>query len=469
MEPTLPWSPSDPTADVEPIFRVVPVAAGVLGSGSSPDSHPGWSDAASSTPLPAVSAGGGLGPISNHRLASLRAAVPLRSAPSPVVPTPASPARATPVVRPKRGLNFHHTLPLLPLPTFNHFAPLDSENEFPSLSTSFVLPKKMGSHRQSKPQSRPKHRPSKAAHHTLLGSSLRPSRRPSGSTVASATMPTVAMPPPAVSLSGISSTSARASVTTDATAAAGPAAGIAERKGLSTDTLSSAPASGSTSLGSVSSGSEPSKVELEKMGPTQAVGSTAAASADMAKNKLLILGSSMVRHVKIQGAITHSISGATVKEIHSSLPQLLLDHPQLTSIAIHVGANDLKFKQTESHKDDFRSLIHSIISSNLSLIISGPFISPRYNDEQYSRMRALHVWLKGYCCNLSIPYVDNYALFFGCGGAFVWDGSLGGDRLHLNRLGARLLSQSIELTAKSVAWTRRGIDGGPMPASPKKS
>ena len=73
-------------------------------------------------------------------------------------------------------------------------------------------------------------------------------------------------------------------------------------------------------------------------------------------------------------------------------------------------------------------------------------------------MRDLHIWLKGYCCNLSIPYVDNYTLFTDRGGAFAWDGRLGGDRLHLNRAGAGMLSRAIALTAKSHAWTRGKVD-----------
>ena len=195
-------------------------------------------------------------------------------------------------------------------------------------------------------------------------------------------------------------------------------------------------------------------------GPVGAGGvGTSAAGAGI--KRMLIIGSSMVRYVNVHGAVTHFISGATVNEVHCSLLRRLRDNPHFTTVAIHAGANDLKFRQPERLKDDFRSLIRTIRAIDnppIQLIISGPFISPRYNYRQFTQMRDLHIWLRGYCCSLSIPYVDNYALFTDRGGAFAWDGRLGGDGLHLNLMGARLLSRSIELAAKSHAWTGGRVD-----------
>ena len=193
-------------------------------------------------------------------------------------------------------------------------------------------------------------------------------------------------------------------------------------------------------------------------------GGGATPSAAGAGIKMLIIGSSMVRYVSVPGALTHSISGGTVNDVHCSLLRLLRASPHLTSVAVHVGANDIKFRDAERLKDDFRSLIRSIRAIKnppLQPIISGPFISPRYNSEQSSRMQDLHVWLRGYCCNPSIPYVDNFALFTDRRSAFAWDGRLGGDNLHLNLAGAGLLSRAIALTAKSHALTRGKIDNVP--------
>ena len=236
----------------------------------------------------------------------------------------------------------------------------------------------------------------------------------------------------------------------------GSAGDAAGRPGLSGGLLGSASVMGSASRRSPG----PLALLAVEEGPTRVVRPGVTASARFAR-EMLILGSSHVHHVRVRGALTHSISGATVKDIHTSLPDLLKANPRLTSVAIHVGANDIKFKQSLALEDDFRGLIQSVTDSGLSLIISGPFVSPRHNDEQSSRLLALHVWLKGYCCNLAIPYVDNYALFSGRSGVFDWDGRLGGDRLHLNGVGARLLSRSIGLTVQSVAWNTSREDSVP--------
>ena len=68
-----------------------------------------------------------------------------------------------------------------------------------------------------------------------------------------------------------------------------------------------------------------------------------ATSAAGAGTKMLIIGSSMVRHVRVHGAVTRSISGATVNDVHCSLLRRLRDDPCLTTVVIHAGANDLRF------------------------------------------------------------------------------------------------------------------------------
>ena len=423
---------------------------------------------------------------------------------TPLSPTPPAfsvpaPAGAAPWIMSKRGPNSRLPpfLPPPPFPTQNHFKVLEDDDKHPHLSLSFP-PGGKGLRRHTKPQSGTSGNPFQPSAKGRSGPGFCPAEltrqslpgplrsapvtsrigpldpadpsvmaAPCGTTPSlTGPLPAPPSPPAAASAGSVSST---------ARAEAGSAMGAAARAGLSVGVGGSPPAVGLASsglaeplgsagpaVGSTSLGSAAPAVPLaggSGLGSTQVAGSKAPALTVAPGTKMLILGSSHVRHVRVPDALTHSISGATVKRIHSFLfgsPSLLLRliqaNPLLTSVAIHVGANDIKFKETESLRQDFRSLIRSIVDSGLSLVISGPFISPRYTDEQYSRIRDLHVWLKGHCCSLSIPYVDNYALFFGRREAFVWDGSLGGDRLHLNRMGARLLSQAIELTAKSAQW-----------------
>uniref|UniRef100_A0A3P9GXA8 SGNH hydrolase-type esterase domain-containing protein n=1 Tax=Oryzias latipes TaxID=8090 RepID=A0A3P9GXA8_ORYLA len=128
-----------------------------------------------------------------------------------------------------------------------------------------------------------------------------------------------------------------------------------------------------------------------------------------APRPVLILGDSMIRQVGIKRCHTHSISGASVKDIHNHLTS---KPPSASTIIIHAGTNDIKFQQSETLKADFIHLIHHIQQLNLHCIISGPLPSPRYRDTKFSRIRQLHIWLKSYCHSLNIHYVDNFTTFY---------------------------------------------------------
>ena len=156
-----------------------------------------------------------------------------------------------------------------------------------------------------------------------------------------------------------------------------------------------------------------------------------------------IMGSSMIRHVRVPGALTHCSPGATVSQINTAIAPLIMNHPETSSIIIHVGANDIKLQQSERLKKDFMTLIDTTLDTGKACIISGPFPSPQYGHVKYSRIRQLHLWLKGYCRQLGVPYVDNFTTFLDRRDLFARDG------LHPNRSGARLLSLNMELTLRS--------------------
>ncbi|KAJ0056059.1 hypothetical protein NL108_018336 [Boleophthalmus pectinirostris] len=155
---------------------------------------------------------------------------------------------------------------------------------------------------------------------------------------------------------------------------------------------------------------------------------------------VLVLGSSMVRHVRIKKGHTSCHPGALVKDIIDSAPTIIRHHPTVSAVVIHIGTNDLKLQQSEILKDNFKILITTIHSLDKQCIISGPFVPPRFGDEKFSRLRALHIWLKRYCRDNKIPYVDNFITFFKRPELFKKD------RLHPNIPGSRLLSYNIELT-----------------------
>uniref|UniRef100_A0A3P9LWL1 SGNH hydrolase-type esterase domain-containing protein n=1 Tax=Oryzias latipes TaxID=8090 RepID=A0A3P9LWL1_ORYLA len=157
-----------------------------------------------------------------------------------------------------------------------------------------------------------------------------------------------------------------------------------------------------------------------------------------------VVGTSMVRHVRVEGSRTFCHPGALIRDITNSAHQLSLRNPSTHTIIVHAGVNDLKFQQSETLKKDFITLIHSIKQLDKQCIISGPLPSPRFGDIKFSRLRQLHIWLKGHCLSNNIPYVDNFTTFFNRPNLFKPDG------IHPNQTGSQLLSMNIELTLRSV-------------------
>ena len=166
-------------------------------------------------------------------------------------------------------------------------------------------------------------------------------------------------------------------------------------------------------------------------------------TSDPAPPSVLVIGSSMVRHIVVPKAQTCCFPGAKVLDVRAAIPPLLTDHPQASSLIIHVGTNDIKLQQSERLKEDFKALISTAQETGRSCIISGPFSSPRYGDGKFSRIRQLHIWLKGYCCQHNIPFVDNFTTFLYRPDLFAMDG------LHPSWSGARLLSMNMDLALRS--------------------
>ncbi|CAJ1069767.1 uncharacterized protein LOC121645396 isoform X1 [Xyrichtys novacula] len=200
-----------------------------------------------------------------------------------------------------------------------------------------------------------------------------------------------------------------------------------------------------------SSGHSHEKLAEQRSGPSPhffirgypATKDTKAAEVTESADPVLVIGSSMVRHVCVDKCRTSCHPGALVSDVRTSVLRLLRHCPSVSTVVIHAGSNDLKLEQSEKLKVDFISLIDSVLNSNKQCVISSPIPSSPFGDVKYSRLRQLHIWLKDYCCNRRIPYVDNFTTFFKRPDLFKHD------RLHLNYTGSRLLSTNIDLTLHS--------------------
>lgn len=151
----------------------------------------------------------------------------------------------------------------------------------------------------------------------------------------------------------------------------------------------------------------------------------------------------MVRDVQINRCYTSCHPGADTNQIDDVIPQLLKRFPSACAVVAHVGAiNDLKFEQ--SIKLKISHLIDRILQSNSQCIIPHHLPNPpTFGKVKFSRLRQLHIWLKGYCNIAGIPYADNFTAFLNRPDFFKQD------RLHLNRAGSLFLSQNINLTLQS--------------------
>ncbi|KAL7395365.1 hypothetical protein ABVT39_015160 [Epinephelus coioides] len=148
---------------------------------------------------------------------------------------------------------------------------------------------------------------------------------------------------------------------------------------------------------------------------------------------VLVIGTSMARHMEVHNGCTFCHPGARVSEVASSALQLTARHSSASTLVLEAGINNLRNQQSEVLKQDFISLVDRLLDMGKRLIISGPLPPPCYGDVTTSRFRQLHLWLKGYCLAKSIPFVDNFIAFLNRLHLFKRGG------LHPNQEGSQLL------------------------------
>ncbi|KAM3584901.1 uncharacterized protein V6R79_011445 [Siganus canaliculatus] len=153
--------------------------------------------------------------------------------------------------------------------------------------------------------------------------------------------------------------------------------------------------------------------------------------------KTLLIGDSIVRNVRMRGAVTMSFPGATVAEVMRKISDILSSHPQLKRIIIHAGTNDIARQQSELLKQDFRDLFNSISQSQVTVFISGPTPTCGRGIGSFSRLLSLNTWLSSACSSHHVGFINNFDLFWERRHLF------GPDGLHLNRAGARMLSGNL--------------------------
>ena len=160
--------------------------------------------------------------------------------------------------------------------------------------------------------------------------------------------------------------------------------------------------------------------------------------------EVIVIGDSIVRSVTIPNAITYCLSGAKVAELIEISPILVDRHPSAHTYVFHVGSNDVLNRESIRLRLNLESLVATIEGLGKNCVFSGPIPAPQKSSEHFSRIWALHEWLKTLCTSTGHGFISNFDCFWTRNGLFKADG------LHPNGRGASEMARNYRHFFESV-------------------
>ena len=109
---------------------------------------------------------------------------------------------------------------------------------------------------------------------------------------------------------------------------------------------------------------------------------------------------------KVKGA---NYPSAKIENVTKTIKLFSSKYDKLNYIIVHTGTNDIRYgMKTEEVKKSFRYLYQTTQKLHKELIISGPVPIVNCSGEHYSRTAALNAWLKKWCLENKINFVNNF-------------------------------------------------------------
>ena len=138
---------------------------------------------------------------------------------------------------------------------------------------------------------------------------------------------------------------------------------------------------------------------------------------------VLVIGDSIIKHVRYFNAITHCLPGATVPILHDKLASLLPSLPtSVSTIVVHIGTNDTARTPSEHVAAAFRELFQFLKTTGKMIFISGPIPTFRKGDLRFSRLFCLSTRLRTASCGENLGFIDNFDLFWERASFYSLDG-----------------------------------------------
>ncbi|XP_058246162.1 uncharacterized protein LOC131353269 [Hemibagrus wyckioides] len=152
-----------------------------------------------------------------------------------------------------------------------------------------------------------------------------------------------------------------------------------------------------------------------------------------------------IRATTAKGKVhTRCFPSACVLDVTAQVPAILTKN--IGDVVLHAGTNDIRLRQTEILKKDFRNLVEKVRTTSppTRIIMSGPLPRFQRGIERFSRLFAFNEWLQSWCQEQNIPYFDNWNVFWERPRLYRYDG------LHPSRAGAAVLSDNISRTLHTI-------------------